>query len=160
MKRVNNFNDFINESAKKDKSEISDKKGHHVNIEKETIDNKDYRRVLYTGENLQLVLMSLKPGEEIGKEMHPTIDQFFRFEEGKGKVFINENEYNVKDGDSVIIPAGSEHNIINIGKDDLKLYTIYTPPNHQDGVVFKTKEEADKSKEKFDGIITEKEKEE
>jgi mannose-6-phosphate isomerase-like protein (cupin superfamily) len=159
MKRINNFSDFINESEKKN-NETSDKKGHHVNIEKETIDNKDYRRVLYTGENMQLVLMSLKPGEEIGIEMHSTIDQFFRFEEGKGKVFINESEYDVKDGDSVIIPAGSEHNIINIGKDDLKLYTIYTPPNHKDGIVFKTKEEANKSKEKFDGVITEKEIEE
>lgn len=148
------YDDFMNESDKKEKSV---KKGFHTDIEKDTIDNTNYRKVIYTGEHMQLVLMSLKPGEEIGKEMHSTIDQFFRFEGGNGKVIINESEYKVKDGDSVIIPAGSNHNVINTDKkEDLKIYTIYTPPNHQDGIIFKTKEEADKSDEKFDGKITEK----
>ena len=134
----------------------SNKKGFHSNIEKDTLDNSNFRKVLYTGEHMQLVLMTLKPLEEIGMETHPTIDQFFRFESGEGKCTINGNEYSVTDGDAIIIPAGSEHNIINSGSKPLKMYTIYTPPNHKDGVVFKTKEEASESKEKFDGKITEK----
>lgn len=137
------------------KTKKSNKKGHHTNIEKDTLDNNNFRKVLYTGEHMQLVLMTLKPKEEIGIETHPTIDQFFRFEAGKGKCIINGNEYQVKDGDSIIIPSGSEHNIINTGKEPLKMYTIYTPPNHKDGIVFKTKEEAEESKEKFDGKTTE-----
>lgn len=139
----------------KPKTEPSTKEGHHVNIEEETLNNEDFRRVLYTGENLQLVLMSLKPGEEIGMETHDTIDQFFRFEAGTGTCIINQAEYEVADGDSIIIPAGSEHNIINTGDDELKMYTIYSPPNHQDGVVFATKEEAEGSDEQFDGQTTE-----
>ncbi len=139
----------------KSETKPSVKEGHHVNIEEETIANEDFRRVLYTGENLQLVLMSLKPGEEIGMETHDTIDQFFRFEAGTGKCIINQAEYEVTDGDSIIIPAGSEHNIINTGDDELKMYTIYSPPNHQDGVVFATKDEAEGSDEKFDGQTTE-----
>jgi mannose-6-phosphate isomerase-like protein (cupin superfamily) len=144
------FKPALNEEKK------SNKKGFHANIEKETVDNNNFRKVLYTGEKLQLVLMTLKKGEEIGAEVHPTIDQFFRFEEGEGKCVINDNEYNVKADDVIIVPAGSKHNIINTGDKPLKMYTIYTPPNHKDGVVFKTKSEAEKSKEKFDGKTTEK----
>jgi len=144
------------ESDKEEKKETSEKKGFKSNIEKDTKKNDDFRKVLYTGEHLQLVLMILKPGEEIGMEEHKTIDQFFRFEEGKGKVIINETEYTVGNGDVVIIPAKSMHNIINTSKDEaLKMYTIYTPPNHKDGVTFETKAEAEKSKEKYDGKPTE-----
>jgi len=149
MKIIKKLGSFINESKE-------EKKGFKIDIEKETIDNVDFRKVLYTGEHMQLVLMTLKPGEEIGLEVHPTIDQFFRFEEGKGKCIINQTEYNVKDGDSVIVPANSEHNIINTSdKDNFKMYTIYTPPHHKDGIVFKTKEEAEKSDEEYDGETTE-----
>lgn len=133
----------------------SNKNGFHTNIEKDTISNNNFRKVLYTGKNLQLVLMSLKPGEEIGVETHSTIDQFFRIDAGNGKSIINDVENNLKDGDCIIIPAGSKHNIINNGKVILKLYTLYSPPNHKDGIEFKTKEEAEKSKEKFDGKTTE-----
>jgi mannose-6-phosphate isomerase-like protein (cupin superfamily) len=140
----------LNEAEKK-----SNKKGFHTNIEKDTVDNENFRKVLYTGDHLQLVLMSLKPGEEIGVETHTTIDQFFRFDEGKGKCIINDTQYDVKDGDCIIIPAGSKHNIINDSNKLLKLYSIYSPPNHKDGIVFKTKEEAEESKEKFDGKTTE-----
>lgn len=133
----------------------SDKKGFHVNIEKATIDNEDYRKVLYTGEKVQLVLMSLKPDEEIGLETHPDIDQFFRVDAGTGKAIINGNEYTLKNGDCVIVPSGSEHNIINTGKESLQLYTLYSPPHHKDGIVYKTKKEAEASKEKFDGETTE-----
>jgi len=147
----------VDEEEKEEKEEKSEeKKGFKTDIEKDTLDNKDFRKVLYTGEHLQLVLMTLKPGEEIGLEVHPTIDQFFRFEEGKGKCIINSTEYNVEDGDAIIIPAGCEHNIINTSdKDDFKMYTIYTPPHHKDGIKFETKEEAEKSKEEFDGETTE-----
>jgi len=133
----------------------SSKKGFHSNIEKDTLENDDFRKVLYTGKNIQLVLMILQPGEEIGEETHETIDQFFRFEEGTGLCVINEEEYDLEAGDVVIIPAGSLHNIINTGEEALKMYTIYTPPNHQDGVTFETKEEAEESTEKFDGKTTE-----
>jgi mannose-6-phosphate isomerase-like protein (cupin superfamily) len=112
--------------------------------------------VLYTGKNSQLVLMSLKPMEEIGMEVHPHIDQFFRFEGGEGKVIIDGNEYRVKDGDGVIVPAGAKHNVINTSKtSELKLYTIYSPPEHQDKVVRHTKAEALANPEEFDGKTTE-----
>ncbi len=131
------------------------KKGYKINIETETKENKDFRRVLYTGENSQLVLMSLLPGEEIGIETHPNNDQFFRFEKGEGKVFINGNEYKVTDGDAVVIPKGSEHNVINTGPDRLNMYTIYSPAHHKDGVVRSMKAEAEASEEEFDGTTTE-----
>lgn len=122
--------------------------GYQSNIEDLTKNNTFFRQVLYTGKYTQLVLMNLKPGEEIGKEVHDTVDQFFRFEEGEGKVIIEETEYLVKDGDVVIVPAGSLHNIINTSESaDLKLYTLYSPPNHPDGTVHKTKEEADRAEE-------------
>jgi mannose-6-phosphate isomerase-like protein (cupin superfamily) len=131
-------------------------KGYKGNIEKDTRENTDFRRVLYTGKHLQLVLMSLKPGEEIGMETHSNIDQFFRFEAGTGKCIINSSEYDVKDGDVIIVPTGAKHNVINVGKTEaLKMYTIYTPPNHQDGLVRTTKKEADNHGIKFDGKTTE-----
>ena len=131
-------------------------KGYVVAIEKETKKNTDFRRVLYTGKHSQLVLMSLKPGEEIGEETHEDVDQFFRFEEGEGKVIIDGAEHRVRDGNAVIVPAGAKHNVINTSKlVNLKLYTIYSPPEHQDGVVRHTKREAMASEEHFDGRTTE-----
>ena len=131
-------------------------KGYVVAIEKETKKNTDFRRVLYTGKHSQLVLMSLKPSEEIGEETHEDVDQFFRFEEGEGKVIIDGAEHRVKDGNAVIVPAGAKHNVINTSKlVNLKLYTIYSPPEHQDGVVRHTKKEAMASEEHFDGRTTE-----
>lgn len=137
-------------------SGVKNMKGYITDIEKETRKNTDFRRVLYTGKHSQLVLMSLKPGEEIGEETHDTVDQFFRFEEGEGKVIIDGVEHHVKDGTAVIVPAGAKHNVINTSKKaKLKLYTIYSPPEHQDGVVRHTKEEAMASEEHFDGKTTE-----
>ncbi len=132
------------------------KKGYKDDIEKLTLENTNFRKVLYTGANMQLVLMTLKPGEDIGSEVHPENDQFFRFEEGSGKVVINETEYDVKDDDVVIVPAGAEHNVINTSDSDaLKMYTIYTPPHHKDQIVRATKEEAEANEEDFDGTTTE-----
>jgi mannose-6-phosphate isomerase-like protein (cupin superfamily) len=109
------------------------------NIEKSTLKNKDFRKVVFTGPNSQLVLMSLKPGEEIGKEIHEE-DQFFRFEEGNGKVVVGRSEFRVKDGDAVVVPAGTNHNIINTSRSkDLKLYTIYSPSHHPDKTIHKDK---------------------
>ncbi|MFP4022826.1 MAG: cupin domain-containing protein [Candidatus Paceibacterota bacterium] len=128
-------------------------KGYIVDIEKETEDNNDYRRVLYTAKNCQLVVMSIEPGDEIGEEVHE-LDQFIRIEEGKGKVILNkEEEHEIKDDWAVVIPAGVWHNVINTGDEPLKLYTIYAPPEHKDGVVQKTK--ADEYEEHFDGVTTE-----
>lgn len=131
-------------------------KGYVVNMEKETTKNTDFRRVLYTGKHSQLVLMSLKPGEEIGEETHDHVDQFFRFEAGEGKVIIDGKEHHVKDGTAVIVPAGARHNVVNTSKRaNLRLYTIYSPPEHQDGVVRHTKKEALAREEHFDGRTTE-----
>ncbi|HQF41145.1 MAG TPA: cupin domain-containing protein [Candidatus Paceibacterota bacterium] len=127
----------------------------NYDIERETVGNSDFRRVLYTGKHSQLVLMSLKPEEDIGLEVHGNIDQFFRFEEGNGVVTIDGKNYDVKDGSVVIIPAGAEHNVKNTGRGDLKLYTIYSPAEHRDKVVRKTKEEALANEEHFDGQTTE-----
>ncbi len=132
------------------------KKGYKENIEILTVENNNFRKVLYTGEHLQLVLMSLKPGEEIGLETHTENDQFFRFEKGQGKVLINETEYSVGDGDTVIVPSGAQHNVINISEvEDLKMYTIYTPAHHKDGIVRATKQEAEANEAEFDGVTTE-----
>jgi len=132
------------------------KKGYKNNIERLTIDNDNFRQVLYTAKNCQLVIMSLKPGEEIGLEVHQGNDQFFRFERGKGKVIIDGNEYEVSEGDAVIVPQGAEHNVINTSSDQpLKLYTIYAPPHHQDAVLRKTKEDAQVDSPEFDGTTTE-----
>jgi len=131
-------------------------KGFNNSIEKETLKNTDFRRVLYTGKYSQLVLMNLQPNQEIGMETHNTIDQFFRFEEGEGKVIIDDTEYNVKDGDAVIVPAGAKHNVVNTSKKlELKLYTIYSPPEHQDKVVRHTKADAEANPEEYDGKPTE-----
>lgn len=117
--------------------------GYHANIEDLTLKNDFFRQVLFTGNHSQLVLMSLKPNEEIGLETHNENDQFFRFEEGEGKVIIDGEEFAVKDGDAVIVPSGHEHNIINTSSEKaLKLYTIYSPAHHPDGTIHKTKEEA------------------
>lgn len=131
-------------------------KGYVIVIEKETKKNTDFRHVLYTGKHSQLVVMNIKPGEEIGEETHKDVDQFFRFEEGEGKVIIDGIEHRVKDGNGAIVPAGAKHNVINTSKlVNLKLYTIYSPPEHQDGVVRHTKKEAMASEEHFDGKTTE-----
>lgn len=131
------------------------KKGYKDNIEKLTQENENFRKVLYTGEKSQLVLMSLLPGEDIGEEIHEDNDQFFRFESGTGRVMINDTEYEVSDGDAVVVPRGAKHNVINTGEDRLKLYTIYSPAHHQDGVVRATKAEAEANGPEFDGKTTE-----
>ncbi len=132
-------------------------KGYNENIETLTIANGDFRRVLYTGKHLQLVLMTLQPGEEIGSEVHDGIDQFFRFEEGTGVVDIDGVENHVGDGSGVVVPSGARHNVRNTGDRPLKLYTIYGPPEHQDKVVQATKAEAEARHhdEEFDGETTE-----
>jgi mannose-6-phosphate isomerase-like protein (cupin superfamily) len=131
-------------------------KGYSINIEEETLANTNFRKVLYTGKHSQLVLMCLLPNEDIGMEVHPDNDQFFRFEKGQGKCIIDDNEYLVSDGFAIVVPAGAQHNIINISTTDpLKLYTIYSPANHKDGIVRATKSEAEQNKEEFDGITTE-----
>jgi mannose-6-phosphate isomerase-like protein (cupin superfamily) len=131
-------------------------KGYNANIEKDTIENTNFRKVLYTGEHSQLVLMSLKPNEDIGMEVHPDNDQFFRFEKGEGKCIIDGNEYTLADGSVIIVPSGAQHNIINTSStEDLKLYTIYSPAHHKDGIIRATKEEAEKNEAEFDGVTTE-----
>lgn len=113
------------------------------NIEKLTVDNEFFRHVLYTGPHAQLVVMCLNVGEEIGMEVHAAVDQFFRIEEGSGKVVTDGNETSVSAGDAIVIPAGTQHNIINVSETlKLKLYTIYSPPNHPDAIIHKTKAEA------------------
>jgi mannose-6-phosphate isomerase-like protein (cupin superfamily) len=130
-------------------------KGYHDHIEQRTTGNSDFRRVLYTGHHLQLVLMALKPGEEIGAEVHTDRDQFFRFEEGRGQVDIDDNTYDVEDGSGVIVPAGARHNVRNTGDQPLKLYTLYGPPEHVDGLVEATKADAMATHEEWDGKTTE-----
>lgn len=131
-------------------------KGFKNNIEKLTEMNNDFRRVLYSSKHCQLVLMSLQPSEEIGLETHTENDQFFRFESGSGKVIIDDNEYFVVDGDAVIVPAGAKHNVINTSTTEpLKMYTIYSPPHHKDGIIRTTKDEAIKNEKDFDGTTTE-----
>jgi mannose-6-phosphate isomerase-like protein (cupin superfamily) len=118
-------------------------KGYVVNIEERTVKNDYFREVLFTAPHSQLVVMSLKPGEEIGEEVHADVDQFIRFEEGEGKVILDNEEHKVQGEDAVVIPAGSKHNVINTSSDQtLKLYTIYTPPEHKPGTIHKTKAEA------------------
>jgi len=132
------------------------KHGYMDNIEKLTLENESFRKVLYTAEHCQLVAMSLAPKEEIGTEIHEDGDQFFRFEKGEGEVVINETVYAVTDGDTVIVPAGAEHNVMNISETEaLKLYTIYAPPHHKDGIERKTKVEVEKDGPEFDGQTTE-----
>jgi mannose-6-phosphate isomerase-like protein (cupin superfamily) len=131
-------------------------KGFKSSIEKDTIANKDFRRVLYTGKHSQLVMMSLRAGEDIGMETHATVDQFFRFEKGRGVIIIDGASIDVKEGDAVIVPAGAQHNVVNTNKsEDLKLYTIYSPPEHKDGTIRRTKADAAARPEEFDGKTTE-----
>lgn len=126
-------------------------------IEELTKANADFRRVLYTGRKLQLVLMTLKPGEEIGEEVHDDRDQFFRVEEGAGAVFIDGVRHGIEDDDAVIVPAGARHNVVNTGAAPLKLYTLYGPPEHKDGTVHPTKADAerDHDNDHFDGKTSE-----
>ncbi len=131
-------------------------KGYKDNIEKLTLANNNFRQVLYTGKHSQLVLMSLKPGEEIGMEVHLDNDQFFRFEAGKGQVIIDSQQYEVVDGDAVVVPAGAQHNVVNVSdSEELKLYTIYSPAHHKDGIVRASKQEALVQEAEFDGQTTE-----
>ncbi len=131
------------------------KKGYTANIEELTEKNTDFRHVLYTGKHSQLVLMCLRPGEEIGMEVHGHLDQFFRFEAGEGMVHIDGVNHKVKDGDCAIVPAGAQHNVVNTGKTELKLYTIYSPPEHIDKTIRHTKKDAEEMPEEYDGKPTE-----
>ena len=127
-------------------------KGYIANIEKETLENTDYRRVLYTAKNSQLVLMNIQPGSEIGMEVHH-LDQFIRIEQGTGKAILDGVEHDLQADFAVVVPAGTEHNIVNTGDTEMKLYTVYSPPEHKDGIVEHTK--ADEVEEHFDGKTTE-----
>lgn len=131
-------------------------KGFKNNIEKATLENNNFRRVLYTAKHSQLVLMSLLPKEEIGMEVHKGNDQFFRFEKGEGECIIDGHKYIIGDGSGIIVPAGAKHNIINTSKSEsLKFYTVYSPAHHKDGIVRLTKQAAENNEEKFDGKTTE-----
>jgi mannose-6-phosphate isomerase-like protein (cupin superfamily) len=127
-------------------------KGYVANIEQETLSNSDFRRVLYTGANSQLVLMCIPAGQDIGEETHH-LDQFLRIEQGSAKAILDDVEHTIEAEWAVVVPAGTKHNIINTGTDDLKLYSIYSPPEHKDGTVHATK--ADAVEEHFDGQTTE-----
>ncbi len=131
-------------------------KGYVINIEDATKENENFRKVLYTAKNSQLVVMSLKPGEEIGEEVH-TLDQFIRIEQGKGKAVLDGVEHDIEGDYAIVIPAGTKHNVINTSDDEpMKLYTIYSPPEHRDAVVHATKEEAmADTTDEFDGKTTE-----
>lgn len=130
-------------------------KGFIENIEKATLENENFRKVLYTAKNSQVVLMSLKPGEDIGEEVH-NLDQFLRCEAGEGKAVLDGIEHPVHDGTAIVVPAGASHNIINTSLDQsMKLYTIYSPPNHRDGVIHATKSDALVDEEEFDGKTSE-----
>ena len=130
-------------------------KGFVANIEDKTVNNSDFRRVLYTGSQMQLVLMALKPGEEIGEEVHAEHDQFFRIERGNGEVWIDGARTSIESETAIIVPAGALHNVKNTGAGPLTLYTIYAPPEHRDGTIHATKKDADASEEHFDGKTTE-----
>ncbi|MFZ2555825.1 MAG: cupin domain-containing protein [Minisyncoccia bacterium] len=128
--------------------------GYFADIEQVALENEDFRRVLYTARNCQLVVMSLRPGEDIGEEVH-TLDQFFRCEKGTGIAILDGVERTITNGTALIVPAGARHNIINGSDGAMKLYTVYAPPNHRDGTVHATKEQAEKDDEHFDGVLTE-----
>ncbi len=129
-------------------------KGYTGNIEKETEQNDKFRKVLYTAKNSQLALMNIEAGEEIGEEIHD-LDQFICVKKGRGRALLNGEEQSVAEGWAVVVPAGARHNIINDGEEDLKLYTVYSPPEHRDGVIHETREEAMEDEEHFDGNTTE-----
>lgn len=130
--------DFFKLLSEELKEDITD--GFHTNIEKETIKNNNFRKVLFTSEKIQLVVMSLGPGQDIGLETHSDTDQFIRIDKGEGEAIIGDKKYTLLDGDAIIVPAGSKHNII-AGSEGMKLYTVYSPPHHEDGIVHKTKED-------------------
>ncbi|MDP2648330.1 MAG: cupin domain-containing protein [Patescibacteria group bacterium] len=130
-------------------------KGFVINIERESLKNADFRRVLYTAKHSQLVVMSLQPQEDIGEEVHK-LDQFIRCEAGEGKAILDGVEHDIRDGYAVVVPAGARHNFVNTSEDKpMKLYTIYSPPEHRDGVVHTTKSDAEADEEEFDGNTTE-----
>ncbi len=129
-------------------------RGYIVEIEQAARDNSNFRKVLYTAKNSQLVVMSLNPGEDIGMEVHQ-LDQFIRVETGNGKAILDSVEHDITDGFAVVVPAGTEHNIINSSEGMMKLYTVYSPPNHRDGVIHASKADAEADTEKFDGKTTE-----
>lgn len=130
-------------------------KGYVTNIEKDTLENNYFRRVLYTAKNTQLVLMSLRPKEDIGEEIH-TLDQFIRVEAGDGSAILDGVKHQISDGTAVVIPAGTKHNVVNgSNTEELKLYTLYSPPEHRDGTIHKTKADALAHEEHFDGKTTE-----
>ena len=128
--------------------------GYVENIEKLSLENENFRKVLYTDKNAQIVLMSLLVGEEIGEEVHD-VDQFLRVEKGVGKAILNDIPHDIADGSAILVPVGTKHNIINTGAGSMKLYTIYMPPHHRDGVIHKTKAEAEADNEHFDGRTSE-----
>lgn len=129
--------------------------GYVINIEKLSLENKNFRTVLYTTQNSQLVVMSLLSQEEIGEEIHD-VDQFFRVEKGTGTVILNDISYPIEDGSCILVPTGTKHNVINTGSEPIKLYTLYTPPHHRDGVIHKTKTEAESDiTDEFEGATTE-----
>lgn len=130
-------------------------KGFVEDIDRLTVGNTNFRKVVYTGGQLQLVLMTLQPGEDIGEEIHPDRDQFFRVEEGQGEVVIDGHRSVIKNDFAIVVPAGARHNIRNTGGEPLRLYTLYAPPEHEDGTVHPTKEDAKNSKEHFAGKTTE-----
>jgi mannose-6-phosphate isomerase-like protein (cupin superfamily) len=148
------FVETLDKNSSKEPPINSKLKGFVTDIEDDTVKNTNFRKVLYTGKNSQLVLMSLKPKEDIGEEVHD-VDQFFRIDEGSGKVIINGTEHKLSDGFAIVIPAGAKHNIVNTGTKDLKLYSIYSPPHHSDKIIHKTKKDALSDKEHFDGKTTE-----
>lgn len=132
-----------------------DMKGYVINIENAANENNFFRKVLYTAKNIQLVLMSLKPGEDIGEETHQ-LDQFIRIESGEGKAILNGTAYKISDGFGIVVPAGTKHNLINTSSSKpLKIYTLYSPPNHLDGTIHKTKADAEEHEEHFEGTTTE-----
>lgn len=130
-------------------------KGYVDDIEEATESNADFRRVLYTGAHLQLVLMTLQPGEAIGEEVHEDLDQFFCVEDGEGEIVIDGSRHRIEDDFAALVPAGARHNVINTGNEPLKLYTLYGPPEHRDGVVHRTQAQAEADHEHFDGETTE-----
>jgi len=145
----------ISYAAHADIVSFDDMRGYVANIEEVALTNDNFRKVLYTAQHCQLVVMHLKPGEDIGEEVHP-LDQFLRVEAGVGKAVLDGVEHAVKDGFAILVPAGTRHNLINTTQDQpMKLYTVYAPPNHRDGVIHTTKAAAEADKEGFDGKTSE-----
>jgi mannose-6-phosphate isomerase-like protein (cupin superfamily) len=149
------MSDVVRQAALRNTAKKPAMKGFVADIEGLTEENSDFRRVLYTGKNLQLVLMAIQPGEEIGDETHADRGQFFRVEKGKGEVWIDGHRSKIKGDDAIVVPAGARHNIVNTGNKPLRLYTIYAPPQHCDGIVRATKTDAEAEEVHFDGKTTE-----